>query len=326
MPSLIARADRFALHEPFKISNHVWHAVEVLTVILEDGGFKGWGEGAPIVYHGESAESLCAEVDSMRAAIEGGLSRVALQEAMAPGGARCAIDCALWHLEARRAGKPVHMLAGLPEPAPLVSAITISLNTPEKMGADAQGYSAYPLIKVKLGGPDDETCLRAVRAGAPNSRLTVDANTGWDIAKLKALEPLLIECGVILIEQPLPRDQDDDLKGFASRIPLCADESCQTAADVPGLVGKYQVGSIKLDKTGGLTGALEAKRALEAAGLKLMVSCMVGTSLGMAPARLIAPACFVVDLDGPMNAAEDRVPPIVYTNGMMGVTPAELWG
>jgi L-alanine-DL-glutamate epimerase-like enolase superfamily enzyme len=194
------------------------------------------------------------------------------------------------------------------------------------MRADAEGYRAYPLIKVKLGGADDEACLRAVRAGAPNARLTIDANTGWDIAKLKAMEPLLVECGVILIEQPLPREGDEDLRGFTSRIPLCADESCQTAEDVPALVGKYQVGSIKLDKTGGLTGALETKRALEAAGLKLMVSCMVGTSLGMAPARLIAPACYVVDLDGPMNAAEDRAPPIVYTDGVMGVTPTELWG
>jgi L-Ala-D/L-Glu epimerase len=216
-------------------------------------------------------------------------------------------------------------LAGLMAPAPIDSAITISLGSVEKMAAAAAGYSAYPLIKVKLGGSDDHACIRAVRHHAPNARLTVDANTGWDMAMLADIEPLLAELGVELIEQPMPPEADDDLRGWRGQIALAADESCQTSADVPGLVGKYQVASIKLDKAGGLTEGLKLKAAAQQAGLDLMVSCMVGTSLGMCPARLIAPYCRVVDLDGPMNAAEDRDPPITYVNGRMMETPPALW-
>lgn len=326
MPELHAQADRFALKQPFRISNHVWNAIEVVTVELREGNVHGRGEGSPIVYYGETADGLVTEVEALRPRVEAGMTRAQLQAEMKAGSARCALDCAFWRLEAQQQGRPVHELAGLVAPAPVASAITVTLDTPEAMRAAAESYHAYPLLKVKLGGADDEACIRAVRAGAPQAKLTIDPNTGWDIKKLKAMERVLLECGVVLIEQPLPPGDDEDLRGYTSAIPLCADESCQTSADVANLVGKYQVGSIKLDKTGGLTEALALKAGLERAGLQLMVSCMVGTSLGMAPARLLAPYCVIVDLDGPMNAAEDREHAIAYVNGMMMDTPTALWG
>jgi L-Ala-D/L-Glu epimerase len=326
MLRLDVRAERFALKEPFRISNHTWFAIDAVTVRLDGEGVWGWGEGSPVVYHGETADSIIAAIDAVRREIERGVSRTRLLDLMPPGSARCAVDCALWHWQARRKGVPVYELAGLQAPQPVGSAITVSLDEVDEMAAYAERHRDYPLLKVKLGGASDHGAIRAVRAAAPRPRITVDANTGWDIAFLKDIEPLLAELGVELIEQPLPPEADDALRHWSGRIPLAADESCQTSADVPALKGKYQVASIKLDKTGGLTEALRLKAAAEEAGLGLMVSCMVATSLSMAPAQLLAPYCRVVDLDGPMNAAEDREPPIEYRSGVMMPAPPALWG
>ncbi len=326
MFQLDVRAESFALKEPFRISNHTWYAIDAVTVRLDAEGVWGWGEGSPVVYHGETAKTLLEEIEALRGRLERGITREDLLDLMPAGGARCAVDCALWHWEARRKNIPVHQLANLIAPGPVDSAITISLGTTDKMAADAAQYTDYPLLKVKLGGKDDHGAIRAIRKAAPRARITVDANTVWTIDMLRDIDPLLSELGVELIEQPLAPEADHPLLDWRGRVPLAADESCQTSADLPDLVGKYQVVSIKLDKAGGLTEALRLKQAAETSGFGLMVSCMVATSLSMAQARLIAPYCRVVDLDGPMNAAQDRDPPIPYVKGCMMETPTALWG
>lgn len=323
---LTVLAEHFKLNEPFVISNHVWNTAEVCTVRIEQDGVVGQGEGAPVVYHGETAETLVEQIEAVRADIEAGITRDALAQLLPYGGARCAVDCALWDLEAKRTGTPVHELAGLKAPAELDSAMTITLKSKDAMASMAHRYRDFALLKVKLGGDDDADTIRAIRAAAPNCRLTIDANTAWDLQTLEAMIPILLDLDVELIEQPMARDADAQLAGFRSPIPIAADESCQTVEDVPDLIGKYQVAVIKLDKAGGLTGAIELMRAAQRADLGLMVSCMIGTSLGMAPARLIGTYCSVVDLDAPIDRPEDRVPPIKYTNGRMHLTPPELWG
>lgn len=323
---LSVKAEHFPLHEPFTIANHAWSTADVCTVELEAGGVIGRGEGAPVFYLGETAEGLVEQIETVRPEIEASVDRADVAKLLPPGGALCALDCALWDLEARKTGKPVHELAGLKPPTKLDSAITITLKDAAAMAAQAARFSAYPLLKVKLGGDDDEAAIRAVRAAAPDCRVTVDANTAWSLSKLTSMEPVLVDLGVELIEQPMPPGDDEALEDFASRIPIAADESCQTANDVPNMKGKYQTGVIKLDKAGGLTGAIALKAALEAAGMELMVSCMVASSLGMAPARLIGTYCKTVDLDGPMNVSRDRSPAIPYEIGRMMATPPDLWG
>ena len=323
---LTVLAEHFKLNEPFAISNHVWNTAEVCTVRIERDGIVGQGEGAPVVYHGETAETLVEQVEAVRSEIEKGVNREQLKELLPYGGARCAVDCALWDLEAKSTGTPVHQLAGLRAPTELDSAMTITLKSKDAMASMARRYRDFALLKIKLGGDEDADTMRAIRAAAPNCRLTVDANTAWDLAKLEAMIPVLQELDVELIEQPMPPDADQQLDGFRSPIPIAADESCQTVEDVPDLIGKYQVAVIKLDKAGGLTGAIDLMRAAQGADLGLMVSCMIGTSLGMAPARLIGTYCSVVDLDSPIDRPEDREPPIKYTNGRMHLTPPELWG
>ncbi|MEM7491979.1 MAG: dipeptide epimerase [Pseudomonadota bacterium] len=323
---LSVRSEYFELYEPFGISNHVWNSAEVCTVELEEDGVIGRGEGAPVVYHGESAETLTAQIEAIRAEIEQGIDRQKAAELLPPGGALCALDCALWDLEARRSAQPPHQLARLKAPTELDSAITITLKSTDAMAAQAERCRDYPLLKVKLGGADDEAAIRAIREVAPHPRITVDANTGWSLERLTEFEPLLLELGVELIEQPMPPEHDDALIEFTSRIPIAADESCQTVDDVEGLIGKYDTAVIKLDKAGGLTGAIDLMKKARESNLQLMVSCMIGTSLGMAPARLIGTYCKTVDLDAPMNLKVDRDHPIPFTNGRMHATPAQLWG
>ncbi|MEM9667293.1 MAG: dipeptide epimerase [Pseudomonadota bacterium] len=323
---LTVSVDKFALHEPFTISNFEWTTADVCTVELEVDGVIGRGEGVPIFYHGERPEDVAAEVEAIRPQIEKSVDRDQAAELLPAGAALCALDGALWDLEARTSGQPVHVLAGLVPPEPIDSAITITLKSVDEMRERAIKYRDYPLFKVKLGGNEDRAAMEAVRKAAPEPCITVDANTGWSMASLREMEPVLVDLGVELIEQPLPPGEDDALAEFECRIPLAADESCQTAADVPGLIGKYQTGVIKLDKAGGLTGAIALKDALEDAGLELMVSCMIGTSLGLAPARLIGTYCKTVDLDAAMNLKEDRDPPIICEQGKLGPTPPDLWG
>ena len=254
------------------------------------------------------------------------IARATLQEALHPGAARNADDCALWDLEAKRAGKRVWQMLGLPAPIPMITAYTLSLGTPESMQAAAAKHAHRPLLKIKLGTPDDMARLEAVRRGAPKSKIIVDANEGWSAEVYSDLAPHLVRLGVQLVEQPLPAGQDDMLAEIARPLPVCADESCHDRASLPELKGKYDVINIKLDKTGGLTEALELRNAARAEGYGIMVGCMVGTSLAMAPAVIVAQGARVVDLDGPLLLAEDRAEPLKFDAEGVHPPVRALWG
>ena len=268
-----------------------------------DGKHAGRGEGTPIYYRGESAESCAAQI----AKLPPDLDRLALQHYLPPGAARNAADCALWDLEARRAGIPVWQLAGLERPRPLVTAMTVSLGTPEMMEAAARSLAARtPLIKVKLAGDGDVARVAAVRRGAPAARLIVDANEAWTDRDVTAEAASLLPFGVELIEQPVRAGEDHLLDGIASPIPLGADESLHDRSDLARCRGRYQAINIKLDKAGGITEALALKAEAQAQGFRVMVGCMLGTSLGIAPAFLVAQGVDWVDLDGALLLAKDR--------------------
>ena len=267
-------------------------------------------------------ESVAAQI----AGLPGGIDRDALQSALPAGAARNAVDCALWDLEAKRRGTRVWTLAGLAAPGPMETCFTLSLDTPERMRAAAARNAHRPLLKIKLGTPDDMARLEAVRAGAPNARIVVDANEGWTAEVYSDLAPHLLRLGVQMVEQPLPAGQDDLLAEIARPLPVCADESCHDRASLPALRGKYDMVNIKLDKTGGLTEALALRDAARAEGYRVMVGCMVGTSLAMAPAVLVAQGAEVVDLDGPLLLAEDRATPLAYDAAGVHPPEAALWG
>ncbi|MBT8457135.1 MAG: dipeptide epimerase [Alphaproteobacteria bacterium] len=314
--------DVFALAEAFTISRGSRTEAHVLTATVREGAFSGRGECVPYARYGETLESVTAQIEGL----PDGITRDALQSTLPPGAARNAVDCALWDLEAKRAGCRVWELAGLPTPGPEITAFTLSLDTPERMRAAAAQQAHRPLLKIKLGTPDDMPRLEAVRAGAPASRIVVDANEGWSAEVYADLVPHLQRLGVALVEQPLPAGQDDALAGIARPVPVCADESCHDRASLPGLAGKYDMVNIKLDKTGGLTEALALRDAARARGFGIMVGCMVGSSLAMAPAVLLAQGAAVTDLDGPLLLAEDRDQPLQYDEA--GVHPPDpgLWG
>jgi L-alanine-DL-glutamate epimerase-like enolase superfamily enzyme len=254
------------------------------------------------------------------------ITREALQTALPPGAARNAVDCALWDLWAKESGQPAWHLAGLPPLAPEITAYTLSLDTPDAMRASAQKHSHRPLLKIKLGTPDDMDRLEAVRAGAPKARIIVDANEGWSPEIYLDLAPHLQRLGVALVEQPVPASEDDALLGLERTVPICADESCHDRASLPTLKGKYDLINIKLDKAGGLTEALALKAAALEQGFGIMVGCMVGSSLAMAPAVLLAQGATVTDLDGPLLLAEDRPTPLVYDDAGVHPPKAALWG
>jgi L-alanine-DL-glutamate epimerase-like enolase superfamily enzyme len=279
-----------------------------------------------VFYHGETIDSLLAQLTAVKDDLVKGISRSQLQELLPPGGARNAVDCALWDLEAKRAGRRAWTLAAIESVRPLVTAYTLSMDSPEVMGKAAAAVPKYSLLKLKLSGHDDIERVSAVRKARPDAEIIVDANQSWSERHLQELITPLAQLGVKLIEQPLPANQDDPLSGFVSPIPICADESCQTTESLPSLIGKYQYINIKLDKTGGLTEALQLARAARAVGFKLMVGCMAGSSLGMAPAFVIGQLCSVIDLDGPLLAASDVVNAIHYEGSRMHVPPAGLWG
>jgi len=314
--------DVFQLAEVFTISRGSRTEAQVLTVTVTDGGHVGRGECVPYARYGETLESVEAEI----AALPSVFDRAALQGLLPAGAARNAVDCALWDLEAKRAGKRVWDVAGLPRPKPEVTAFTLSLAAPEAMRAQAHKHAFRPLLKIKLGTPDDMPRLEAVRAGAPKSDIIIDANEGWSAEVYADLAPHLLRLGVTLVEQPLPAGEDDALLGMARPVPVCADESCHDRASLAGLTGKYDVVNIKLDKTGGLTEGLALREAAVAAGYKIMVGCMVGSSLAMAPATLLAQGALVTDLDGPLLLAEDRTEALQYD--VSGVHPPKrgLWG
>lgn len=317
------REDVFPLREAFTISRGSRTEARVLTVELEEGGARGWGECVPYARYGETVEGVAAAAR----ALEPPLDRRALQQMLPPGAARNALDCALWDLEAKRAGRRVWELAGLPAPEPVVTAFTLSLDAPERMRAAAARNAQRPLLKIKLGGEGDMARLEAVREGAPDARIIVDANEGWTPELYAALAPHLVRLGVAMVEQPLPAGADDALAEMERPVPVCADESCHDRASLAGLEGKYDLVNIKLDKTGGLTEALALREAARAAGFGIMVGCMVGSSLAMAPAVLVAQGAEVVDLDGPLLLARDREVPLTFDGeGRIHPSEAALWG
>ncbi|MGR3372508.1 N-acetyl-D-Glu racemase DgcA [Pseudooceanicola nanhaiensis] len=316
------KAETFRLAEVFTISRGSRTEAKVLTVKVSDDGVMGWGECVPYARYDETLESVTEEIEGLPERF----TREELQGLLPGGAARNAVDCALWDLEAKRAGKRAWELAGLKVPGPEITAFTLSLDTAEKMEAQARKHAHRPLLKIKLGTPDDMARLEAVRRGAPASKIIVDANEGWSAEVYAELAPHLVRLGVALVEQPLPAGDDAALIGMDRPVPVCADESCHDRASLPKLKGRYDVVNIKLDKTGGLTEALALRDAALAEGYRVMVGCMVGTSLAMAPAVLVAQGAMVTDLDGPLLLAEDRDAPLRYDE--QGVYPPEasLWG
>ncbi len=279
----------------------------------------------PYARYGESVETVAGAIEAMRPELAGGIDRDKLQRLMPAGAARNALDCALWDLDAKRAGRAAHELAGLPSPQPLVTAYTISLGSPDDMARAAKA-AARPLLKVKLGGPGDAARIHAVRQAAPRAELIVDANEAWQARDLAANLAACAEAGVTLIEQPLPAGQDSALAEVARPIPICADESVHDRASLAALAGKYDAVNIKLDKAGGLTEALALASEAERSGFGLMVGCMVSTSLAIAPALLLAQRARVVDLDGPLLLARDRPEGLRYDGSTVHPPVASLWG
>ncbi len=314
--------DVFRLAEIFTISRGSRTEARVLTVRVTEGGVTGRGECVPYARYGETLESVTAQVEGLPLPV----SRHGLQALLPPGAARNAVDCALWDLEAKQAGRRVWEMAGLPVPGPMITAYTLSLDTPENMRAAAAKHAHRPLLKIKLGTPDDMARLAAVRAGAPDARIIVDANEGWTAEIYADLAPHLVRMGVALVEQPLPAGADEMLAEIARPIPVCADESCHDRHSLPGLAGKYDMVNIKLDKTGGLTEALALRDLARAQGYGVMVGCMVGSSLAMAPAVLVAQGAAVVDLDGPLLLAEDRDHALMFDAAGIHPPVAALWG
>jgi L-Ala-D/L-Glu epimerase len=319
---ITAEPEVFPLARAFTISRGSRTVAEVVTVTVEERGHRGRGECVPYPRYGESTESVVAAIR----ALPPDLTRAALQELMPPGAARNAVDCALWDLEAKRTGKPAWQLAGLARPAPQVTAYTLSLDTPKEMRARAAENRHRPILKIKLGGEGDMARLEAVRDGAPRARIIVDANEGWTPDSYAALAPALLRLGVEMVEQPLPAAEDAALAHMPRPLPVCADESCHDRASLPALRDRYDMINIKLDKTGGLTEALALRESARLEGFRIMVGCMIGSSLAMAPAMLVAQGAAVTDLDGPLLLARDREHPLQYDN--RGVHPAapELWG
>ncbi|MEM9349176.1 MAG: N-acetyl-D-Glu racemase DgcA [Pseudomonadota bacterium] len=316
------RRDVFPLAQVFTISRGSKTAAEVITVEISRGGHVGRGESVPYARYGETLDSVAAQI----AALPEGLSRAELQEALPPGAARNAVDCALWDLEAKASDQRAWQLAGLAPLGPEITAYTLSLGEPDAMEASARENAHRPLLKIKLGTPDDMPRLEAVRRGAPGAAIIVDANEGWTGEVYSELAPHMVRLGVKMVEQPLPAGQDEVLAEIERPLPVCADESCHDRASLPDLVGKYDMVNVKLDKAGGLTEALALKAAAEVAGYGIMVGCMVGSSLAMAPAVLLAQGAAVVDLDGPLLLAEDRASALRYDEA--GIHPSEpaLWG
>lgn len=322
---LEVRAESWAYATPFRITDYVFTAADVLVVTLRDGPQVGRGEAAGVYYRGETPATMSGQIEAARRAVEAGVCRRELQAVLPPGGARNALDAALWDLEAKRRGEPAWRIAGQAAPRALRTTFTVSADAPEAMAAAARGYVSARAIKLKLTEDDPGGCVRAVRAARPDVWLGVDANQGLDRPTLERLLPEFAEAGVALIEQPVRVGEDASLDGLASPIELAADESALTLDDLPALVGRYDVVNIKLDKCGGLTEGLAMAREARRLGLKVMVGCMSGTSLAIAPAFLLGQLCDLVDLDGPIFLAKDRRPGATYADGDVSC-PESLWG
>ncbi|MEI9402991.1 N-acetyl-D-Glu racemase DgcA [Mesorhizobium argentiipisi] len=318
--------ERFPIAGTFTISRGSKTEAEVITVTITDRGRSGRGECVPYKRYGETMEGVRAAIEGMRDPIIAGIDRTALLAAMPAGAARNAIDCALWDLEAKLTGTPVAAAIGVLPTRPLETAYTLSLAEPEAMAAQARANATRPLLKVKIGGDNDMARIRAVTEAAPESRIILDANEGWTDETVEANLAFAAQRGIALVEQPLPAGHDEILRRITHPVPICADESVHAAKDLDALVGLYDAVNIKLDKSGGLTEALKLRDRARDLGFGIMVGCMVGTSLAMAPAVLLAQDADFVDLDGPLLLARDREPGLVYRGSLVSPPDSVLWG
>lgn len=323
---LQAQHDRYPLKAPFRIARGVKTAADVVTVTISEGGVTGRGEAVPYPRYGESPETALAGIEEVRGLIERGVGREGLQQALPAGAARNALDCALWDLEARLSGRSVAETIGGPTPLFVATALTIGIDTPEAMGAAAAALASAPVLKVKVDAEDPAARIRAVRAATPGAVLIVDPNESWDRALIEAMQPLLAEARVALLEQPGPVGDDEWLEGFTPAVPICADEAVHVAGDLPAVARRYQAVNVKLDKAGGLTAALELLRGARARGLGVMTGCMVSSSLSIAPALHLAMLSDFVDLDGPFWLREDRAGGISEAKGHIRPPAAGFWG
>lgn len=323
---LTALSERFPIAGSFTISRGTKTEAEVVTCTITDGTYAGRGECVPYRRYGETVEGVLAAIEAIGPAIESGISREELRRAMPAGAARNAVDCALWDLEAKTAATPAWRKVCATMPHPLVTAYTLSLGDPATMAEQARANANRPLLKVKVGGDGDMERVRAVVAAAPDSRIVLDANEGWTEADVLSHLEECARLGVALVEQPLPAGRDGILASIPHPVPICADESVHTASGLEKLAGLYDAVNIKLDKAGGLTEAIAMRDRARALGLSVMVGCMVGTSLAMAPAVLIAQDAEYVDLDGPLLLARDRDPGLVYAGSLVSPPDARLWG
>ena len=325
MLTVEVREEIWPLKKVFRISRGGHTEAQVVVVTVANDEHIGRGEAVPIKRYAQSVESVLAQIESIKA--EKKLDRQRLQQLLPAGAARNALDCALWDLEAKTSGKRVWELANTPIVPEVETSFTISLDTPEKMAAAAAVAAGLPILKLKLQGDDlDLARVKGVRESAPAARLLLDANESWSPEHYRKIVPELHELGVELIEQPFPANADEVLENLDHPIPVCADESCHTTADLQRLTNRYDMINVKLDKTGGLTEALRLCDRARDSGFKLLIGCMVGTSLGMAPARLLASAADYVDLDGPLLLARDREHGLTYGNGKIEMPSRELWG
>jgi len=320
-----AKEEIWPLHHPFRISRGSRTETQVVVATMADGEHVGRGECVPIKRYNQSAASVLAQIESIQDI--GDLDRNKLQQLLPPGAARNALGCALWDLEAKRSGKRIWELANIPIVPEVETSFTISLDTPERMADAASAAAKLPILKLKLGGDEPDLArVEAVRAATPKARLLIDANESWSPRHYQNIVTALSELGVELIEQPFPAANDDVLQTLDHPIPVCADESCHTTADLRRVKNRYEVINVKLDKTGGLTEALRLCARARESGFKLLIGCMACTSLGIAPARLLASAADYVDLDGPLLLARDRDHGLAYENGRIGLPSRQLWG
>lgn len=317
---------QYGLKMPFGIAGKVFKHVDALIVEASEGGHTGRGEAEGIFYLGDTGETLLARAQDFLKSLDGSLTREALQSLLPPGGVRCAFDCALWDLECKSTGKSIWDLTGVPAKA-VRTVFTIGLeDEPAAMAKKAAAARDLPILKIKLDGDRPLERMQLIRKEVPNTDLVVDANQGWELAQLKDVAPAFAELGVKMIEQPLARGKDEGLEGYEPPLPLCADESCLNLSELEEAAKRYQMINIKLDKTGGLTEALELAHRAREAGLGLMVGNMMGSSLSMAPAFVIAQLCDFVDIDGPLLLSEDVDHGLTYDKGQVAVPTPALWG
>lgn len=325
--NITVEAEHFPIAGTFRIARGSKTEAAVIVCTIKDGAATGRGECVPYARYGETLESVSMQIEDMRDAIGQGISREELASRYPAGAARNAVDCALWDLEAKLQGCHVFEMMETGTPKPLITTQTISLGTPEKMAEQARHHALRPVLKFKVGMPEgDAERIEAVRKAAPRSQLILDANEGWSERNLEENLRIAADFGVALIEQPLPAGKDAILAEVSHAVPICADESLHIRADLPGLTSLYDAVNIKLDKTGGLTEALALRAEAERLGFSIMVGCMVGTSLAMAPAVLLAQGASFVDLDGPLLLAKDRKPGLTYEGAYVHPPLADLWG